>query len=326
MYDHQKDASGNKYFPSEYFRGYGINKLLFTKDMMVEGAAADTIVLSHINLLPVGWMIKKLRPSAQLILLAHGIEIWYPIAKRKKRMLQSCDSIVCVSNHTKQQVVRVHGIAPGKCTILNNCLDPLLPVPSVQQKNIHLLKKYGLAPTDIIAMSLTRISSKERYKGYEKVIEAIASLSKQYKGIKYLIAGKYDAVEKKYLDTIIKDLGAEDTVIMPGFIANEELEDHFAISDMYVMPSRKEGFGIVFIEAMYYGLPVIAGNLDGSSDAVLDGELGQLVNPDNVRDISLAIANIIENKKLYMPLKKLLMQHFSYEAYKHKLDIALAGS
>ena len=93
-----------------------------------------------------------------------------------------------------------------------------------------------------------------------------------------MITGK-----KLFIDTLLKKLDIPDTVVMPGFIPDDELEAHFAMSDMYVMPSRKEGFGIVFIEAMYYGLPVIAGNMDGSVDALLNGELGQLVNPDKYK-------------------------------------------
>ena len=91
------------------------------------------------------------------------------------------------------------------------------------------------------------------------------------------------------------------------------------------MPSRKEGFGIVFIEAMYYGLPVIAGNMDGSSDALLHGKLGQLVNPDSVEEIANAISNILKNKPSYIPDRKLLIQHFSYETYKNNLERS-AGS
>src|SRR6185437_5235857 len=109
----------------------------------------------------------------------------------------------------------------------------------------------------------------------------------------------------------------------PGFIPDEELEDHFAMSDMYVMPSRKEGFGIVFIEAMYYGLPVIAGNMDGSADALLNGQLGQLVDPDNVQEIAEAVINIVANKPGINPSQTLLKSPFSYEAYKQNLREAL---
>ncbi len=106
---------------------------------------------------------------------------------------------------------------------------------------------------------------------------------------------------------------------MTGYLQDEELEEHFTMSDMYVMPSRKEGFGIVFIEAMYYGLPVIAGNADGSTDALLNGELGQLVDPDDVHEIAKAIANVLENKSSVVPGRHLMMEHFSYDTYKENL-------
>ena len=78
---------------------------------------------------------------------------------------------------------------------------------------------------------------------------------------------------------------------------------------------------------MYYGLPLIEGNIDGSPDALLHGELGQLVNPDDVEEIANAITNIIENKSSFSPDRKLLMEHFSYEMYKQKLaNLTGAGS
>jgi glycosyltransferase involved in cell wall biosynthesis len=126
-----------------------------------------------------------------------------------------------------------------------------------------------------------------------------------------------------YIDDLIERSGLQDNIVMPGYIENEELKDHFAMSDMYVMPSRKEGFGIVFIEAMYYGLPVIAGDVDGSRDALLNGRLGQLVHPDDVARITIAINNILVNKSSFTPDRNMLMKNFSYEMYKRKLELQL---
>ncbi len=320
MYDKQQDASNNPYFPTENFRGFGINKLQFIKEMVRAGSKSNVVILSHINLLLIGWLIKKVSPHTKIILLAHGIEIWYPLNAPKRKMLQHCDKILSVSSYTNNKIIEVHGLAKEKCAVLNNCLDPFLPLPSFQKKNEALLKKYGFSATDKILMTLTRLSSKERYKGYDKVIEAVADLQIKYPNIKYLIAGSYDSREKLFVDSLINRLKIQNAVVLPGYIQEEELEDHFAISDMYVMPSKKEGFGIVFIEAMYYGLPVIAGNTDGSADALLQGGLGQLVNPDNAGEIAIAITNVIENKTSFSPDRNLLIQHFSYEAYKEKLE------
>lgn len=319
MYDSQEDAFDNPYFPTENFRGFGINKLLFIKEMVQAGSKADVVILSHINLLLIGWLIKKGSPHTRLILLAHGIEIWYPLGSRKKKMLQQCDSIFAVSSFTKNKIIEQHGLPEDKCVVLNNCIDPFLPLPSRHKKNEALLYKYGFTKKDKIVLTLTRLSSKERYKGYDNVIRAVAGLIKTYPDIKYLIAGGYDTMEKAFVDNLIQQSGIQQNVLLPGYIKEEELEDHFALSDMYVMPSRKEGFGIIFIEAMYYGLPVIAGNTDGSADALLNGALGQLVNPDGVKEIASAITNVLENRNAAIPCRDLLMRHFSYEVYKSNL-------
>ena len=74
-------------------------------------------------------------------------------------------------------------------------------------------------------------------------------------------------------------MNLSESVIFTGYVKDEEVAAHFSIADIYIMPSTKEGFGIIFIEAMFYGKPVIAGNKDGSADALQNGTLGILVNP-----------------------------------------------
>ena len=86
------------------------------------------------------------------------------------------------------------------------------------------------------------------------------------------------------------------------------------------MPSYGEGFGIVFIEAMYFGLPVIAGNKDGSVDALLNGKLGILVDPMNVEEIKSAIENVMNDSEKYLPDSKLLLDHFGYQQFKNNWE------
>lgn len=319
MYDHTPDAFDNPYFPAENFKGFGINKFRFTRHVLANGPQYDVVILSHINLLLIGFLIKKLSPSTTTILLAHGVEIWTPLSKRKKTMLLQCDLILAVSAFTQSKVIQSQGVAAGKCVVLNNCLDPFLPLPAPRHKSDQLSGRYGFLPGDIVMLTLTRMRSTEQYKGYDKVLEALAMLHSTYPTLKYLLAGSYDAPEKECIDQMVKQYGLQQQVVMPGYIGDDELPDHFALCDMYIMPSRGEGFGIVFIEAMYYGLPVIAGNEDGSTDALLHGTLGQLVNPIDVPEIVSAIENIIKNKSSFNPDPKVLMKHFSYETYKQHL-------
>jgi glycosyltransferase involved in cell wall biosynthesis len=322
MHDSQAVAADNIYFPTEVFTGFNVGKLSFMIKALFEGSKSKLIILSHINLLVVGWLIKKLRPSTKIVLIAHGIEVWSPLSKSKRKMLGCCDEIISVSAYTRDKMIQLHHANPAKCSILNNCLDPFLPLPRNVTGSETFRKKYGFKDSDKILFTLSRLAAKERYKGYDKVMEALVHLNRP--DVKYLIAGGYDEEEKAYIDGMIGRLKLEDKVVLAGFIPEEEVAAHFAMSDCYVMPSVKEGFGIVFIEAMYYNLPVIAGNADGSVDALQHGKLGLLVNPDSVDEIQTAIQKVLINKDKYLPDQKLLKECFSYDTYKLKMNELLS--
>jgi glycosyltransferase involved in cell wall biosynthesis len=319
MYDATADVD-EKYISSKQFKGFGLKKLAFSTAAIQKGIQSKIIIVSHINLLSLGFLIKLIAPKTKLVLFAHGIEVWEPLSGIRKWMLQKCDTVVCVSEFTKNTMIAANKLPGDKLIVLNNCLDPYLPAPITTGKSKALQKKYGIQNGDIVLITLTRLSSKELYKGYDHVLFALKKLASIYPNIKYLIVGNYDAAEKMRLDAIIEKEELNNHVIFTGYIQDNEIAEHYNLADVYVMPSKKEGFGIVFIEAMYYGLPVIAGNKDGSVDALLNGKLGLLVNPDNEDDINNAIQTIVKNKLLYKPDASLLMAHFSFDVYRQKLS------
>ena len=323
MHDEQEEASNNSYFPKEIFSGFAGDKLSFVVNSVNTGREADVIIISHINLLVTGWLIKKANPSAKIILIAHGIEIWGKLNISKKNMLQVCDQIICVSRFTADKIISFHKIANKKISIINNCIDPFLPLYVQHFSRASLRKKYAIAADDTVLMTLTRLSARDRYKGYDCVLEALVLLIKNNRKIKYLLAGGYSSSEKIFIDALIKEHGLVNNVILTGYIPESDLTTHFLMADIYVMPSTKEGFGIVFIEAMYYGLPVIAGNQDGSTDALLNGKLGLLIEPNNAGAIANAVEKMMINKAAYKPDHALLMNNFGFDAYKRKLENVL---
>lgn len=320
MHDRQDDADRNKYFPSEMFRGFGGNRMAFIYAAVRQSHTCHTVILSHINLILVGWLIKKISPKTKVIMFAHGIEVWSIPELRKKRMLKCCDLILSVSSFTSEKIQAMHRIPTERCRVLNNCLDPFLPNKTVQSENLRLRNRYHYSTDDKIIFTLTRLSSKERYKGYDKVLESMNLLSSSEPDLKYLIAGSYDDLEKRYLEQLIDKFGLRDKVTIAGFIPDDELVGHFSMADVYVMPSMKEGFGIVFIEAMYYHLPVIGGDRDGSVDALCNGRLGKLVDPLDTTAIAAGIKEIIDTPERFVPDRKLLMEQFSYEQYKRRFE------
>jgi glycosyltransferase involved in cell wall biosynthesis len=239
-------------------------------------------------------------------------------------MLLKCDQILSVSQFTKDSLVQLNHFPANKIQVLNNCLDPFLAKPLQANKDASLLAKYNLSNDDTVLMTLTRLAFRERYKGYDQVIESLAALRKTSPRLKYLIVGKYDRQEKNRLDILLEKRNLTNEVIFTGFVPDEELALHFNLADIYIMPSTKEGFGIVFIESMYYNKPVIAGNKDGSVDALLNGKLGLLVDPGNQEEISESIRKIIADRETYMPDRQLLMENFSFPVYKEKWRSILA--
>ena len=317
LYDATTDID-EKYFPKERFTGFDIRRLGFMQKAVMSGIKKDVIILSHVNLLPVGYLVKLFSPRTKLVLIAHGIEVWKAFRGLRKAMLFSCDKILAVSQYTKDVIIRLNHFPAEKIQVLNNCLDPCLEIPLEKEKDSVLLKKYGLKEDDLVLLTLTRLASSERYKGYDIVIESLKELRKENPSLKYLIIGKYDKEEKQRLDTLIRKAGLQNDVIFTGFVPDEDLAEHFNLADIYIMPSEKEGFGIVFIEAMYYNKPVIAGNKDGSVDALLNGKLGLLVNPSSKEEVSGAIESIISDKCKYIPDHQLLMKNFGFDVYREK--------
>jgi len=315
MYDMQSDVD-ERYFPAAIFSGFGENKWRFVYEAVRKGINSRQVILSHSNLLLAGFLIKTFSPKTKLILLAHGIEVWNKFSFIKKVMFDKCSSVIAVSHFTKNKIVSVQNFPSHKISILNNCLNPYLEIPINDVKEEALMKRYGLSRQHKVLMTLTRLSFKEQYKGYDNVLYAIKMLTKKYPSIKYLLLGKYDQEEKKRLMDIIVELDIQHQIIFTGFITDNELAAHYSIADIYIMPSKKEGFGLVFIEAMFYGKPVIAGNLDGSVDALGNGDFGVLVNPNEVVEIAGAINKVLENQQAYIPNREQVIKRFGYNNYK----------
>lgn len=323
MYGKKASAPQNKYFPQLLFNGFNNNKISFVLNSIATGRRSDIVILSHVNLLIVGYLIKFVRPSTKLVLIAHGIEVWDPLPGWKKYMLSKFDLFLPVSHFTMNKMVSLHGLPANKFSVFNNCLEPFLEKPLSRGKNAALLERYGLRKEDRILLTVSRMADSEQYKGYDRVLLALPELIVDHPDLRYLLVGKYDENEKKRLDEMIATLGLARIVVFAGFVKDEEMAAHFNLGDLFIMPSEKEGFGIVFIEAMFYGLPVIAGNKDGSTDALWNGELGTLIDPNSKEDIVSAISAILDNPGKYQPDPQKLQEHFSYTWYKRKLKKCL---
>jgi phosphatidylinositol alpha-1,6-mannosyltransferase len=322
LYDADSDIMP-QYLPRKNFKGYNNHRVAFMLRNIFTAKTPGIIILSHINLALVGLLIKLISPKTKIWLIAHGIEVWRPISFHKRLLLKYCSKVICVSNFTKAQMFSWHKTDPGKCVVLNNALDPFMKLPVHFEKPAYLSERYGLSGTGPVIFTLTRLASTELYKGHDQVIKAIAKLKPKWPGIKYILAGKYDHKEGIRVKQLIVDMGVTGQVILTGFIKEEELSGHFSTADLFVLPSKKEGFGIVFIEALACGLPVICGNADGSIDAIRDGELGTAIDTDDGKALEDCIARHLTTP-VTVAKRKLLqgkcLQYFNEHTYINTLQ------
>ena len=316
-------TNANPYFPAALHKGFNQQRTTFVLAAIKAAKTKRVIILSHINLLIVGSLIHFFSPTAKVILIAHGIEVWKPLPFWKKKLLQQFTQIIAVSRFTKDKIIVSQQVSPRNITVINNCLDPYLPPPVAPQTAEALAIRYHLKENDIVLMTMARLGAKERHKGYDQVIQSVQALKSKYPSIKYLLIGKCSKEERQRLEQIIDALDLANQIIFVGYIAEQALAAHYSLADIFVMPSQKEGFGNVFIEALFYGKPVIAGNIDGSVDALKNGRFGILVNPNIQSHITNAIQMAIENLDRYKPKPENVLKHFGYSVYKDRWRKAL---
>ncbi|HMO34106.1 MAG TPA: glycosyltransferase family 4 protein [Lacibacter sp.] len=320
---HDQHSPDERYTNRNTFRFYKGSIPRFLLDQFYRFARVDVLVLGHVNLAIAGLLYKWLFPSRKLMVVCHGIEVFNPLQGLRSRILRKADRLLAVSGYTRTQLMEVHNIPAEKISIFPNTLDPYFELPENFVRPDYLCERYGIDAADRVLFTLTRLNAKEGYKGYDRVLRILPSLLAKGLPVKYVIAGKADEDESLRLQELIRDLRLEDQVIITGFVPDEEITDHFLLADAYVMPSKGEGFGIVFIEAMACGLPVIAGNKDGSTEALQHGKLGLLVDPDSPQEIEDAVIRALQQPRDPERIRNEMLEHFSFDRFRQRLQEVL---
>ncbi len=256
----------------------------------------DLVLCGHVNLLPVA-LLAALRYQAPLILCVYGYEVWKPPPSRAAaRACAYIDGFVSISRLTAE---RFRAWAPlagkGEWVVPNAIeLDRFSPGP----KDPGLVARYGLQGKTII-LTLARLDALERVKGVDEVLDVFACLLPRHPQLVYVVVG--DGSDRSRLEQKARSLGIADKVVFTGRVEEREKVAHYRLADAFAMPSRWEGFGFVFLEALACGVPVVASQIDGGREAVRDGALGSLVDPRNPDDIIRGIEEALSKPKGIVP-------------------------
>ncbi|MBN8836627.1 MAG: glycosyltransferase family 4 protein [Sphingobacteriia bacterium] len=317
LYDLNKSVDGIK------FKGFQKKRLSFLVQSFLQGLKSDVIIIGHINLSILIFLLKFFKPNANIILIVHGIEVWNIHSPVQKKAIKLCNSILAVSGFTKNKLIENKlAIDAHKIQIFPNTIESSFLNAEID--SLKIKNQWQLQSTHKILLTIARQSSQEQYKGYDIVLNALPQIKKHINNVKYFLVGKADEAEFNRINLLIDELGIRNEVIQTGFVEEKDLKSYYSMCDVFIMPSKGEGFGIVFLEALACNKKVIAGNGDGSADALLGGELGVLVNPDNEDDVETAIIAALENANDDTELKKQkMLEHFGFDLFVKRLESVL---
>jgi phosphatidylinositol alpha-1,6-mannosyltransferase len=195
---------------------------------------------------------------------------------------------IAISRYTLDLVHRVSGIRD----------DVHLIYPGVDLPEYEVVYDRSPPPT---VVTVSRLG--DRYKGHDVMIRAMAIVADRVPGARWIVIG--DGPLRGELTELATSLGLiPDTVVFLGSISDEERDAWLDKSHVFAMPSRMapgdvpgEGFGIAYLEANAHGCPAVGGNLGGALDAIVDGETGLLVDPDDHEDVARALIGLLEDPR-----------------------------
>ncbi len=274
------------------------------------------VFCGHINLAPLIQLLCKFKGIPYTV-LTYGKEVWEPLPPNQKRALQEAAEIWTISRYSRDRLCEANDINPQQVKFLYCAIDGEVFTPGV--KSPRLIARYGLENSKVL-MTVARLWSGDIYKGVDVTIRALPKIITEFPQVKYLVIGRGD--DQPRLAKLAEDLGVAEQVIFAGFVPIEELVEHYRVADAYIMPSQ-EGFGIVYLEAMACGIPVLSGDSDGSADPLQDGHLGWQVphrNPEAVVQACLEILRGNDQRCNGEWLRSQSLAKFNYEAFSQRLQ------
>lgn len=216
---------------------------------------------------------------------AHGFGRVADINRITKLAINNSKYVICVSNDVKKKI-KDSGINGDSIIVVNNALN-------LEQANEKISRARVLDEPNEKKFMVTFAGTIQQQKGILTLVKAVMLLAEKGCNIKLNIVGKCN--DMNYLAEI-KNNSSADIVSVYDFCEN--IYDHFLQTDVVVLPSREESFGMVLLEAMYAKKAVVGSHIGGIPDIIVDGKTGFLFECDNCNDLAKKIKILYENRDL----------------------------
>jgi phosphatidylinositol alpha-1,6-mannosyltransferase len=287
-------------------------KMGWTAWQLLRGQRWDLVLLGHLNLAP---LLVLARPAAQVVAMIYGIEAWQRISGLRRRGLLKAGRLLYISQHTRY---RSEALNPWMKDVPREvCYLGLLPDDR--------LTPVGAPPPGFdpgrYAVAIGRMDCEERYKGFDELIRIWPRVELVHPGFKLVLIG--DGSDRLRLQALATDLHA--SVVFTGGI-DDGLRDCFLRNCAALcLPSRGEGFGLVYLEAMRLGKPVLAGSTDAGREVIADGETGRAVSGQDPDELLSGILDVLGERgpALGGAGRQRYLEHFSYPQFYERFTMSL---
>jgi phosphatidylinositol alpha-1,6-mannosyltransferase len=276
----------------------------------------DWTMYSHVSLAKVQTQLPPMTRRPYAVFL-HGIEVWRALSATEKRILRGARLRVANSAFTARRVESLH---PEVGAIHVCPLAILQPAEAPVRRSIAA----PLGPRAVIVVA--RMSAGERYKGHDELLECWPDVLQRVPDAQLVFVGEGDDAER--LGSKASALGIASSVMLTGYVSEAELHGFYETAAVFAMPSRSEGFGLVYLEAMSHRLPCIGALDDAAGEVIVDGETGFLVHQADRGALTDRIVRLLCDGTLRRSMGERghgrLQAQFTYERFAARLRCVIA--
>lgn len=254
---------------------------------------AKLVLAAHPNLAPVARLLRFVAPRMKSIVCTHGVEVWEPLPRMRRRALQKASLVLAPSQYTADHVKTDQGVLAERMRVLPWALDPQFEALVAGSAKTGVPQGF---PKGRVILTVGRWLASERYKGMDTLITALPKLLTRWPELQLVAVG--DGDDRNWLEDLAEECGVNMHVHFLSGLSYAQLAACYSACEIFALPSRGEGFGLVYLEAMACGKPVIGGAHGGAPEVIEDGKTGYLVQHGDAVQLATSIETLLANPEI----------------------------
>jgi phosphatidyl-myo-inositol dimannoside synthase len=296
------------------YEAFGGKRWAFALAAIRAAASADLIFFGHAHFAP----LALLMPGKSRMGIGHGIEVWGPMTRLRQMGFRQMNPILTVSTCTRDQMRKNESLTAQRW----EWFPPTLP----RRKSEAILSRAALhLPAGRMLLSVSRLVASDAYKRIDSVIRCLPGLWREMPDVFYVVIGEGNDLER--LRRVARKTGSPEKIHFIANVSDEALASYYEACDIFVLPSEREGFGIVFLEAMARRKACVGVQAAATPEVIEANRTGLLVPMGELPALEGALSTLLRDVSLRDQLGNAgydrLTTHFSFDRFRARLEQAL---